>query len=222
MSKSTLAGASALVAAPLVVLAGVALLPTLSDDAALQVAALTDHRSAMIGGLVLQTLAIALLIAGAIWLATTLGPRAPRLALAGGILAVAGSLIPLFENGIAAAAPALVTALDPAQATTAIDRIHSSAAVTALEPFSLLGDLGLALLGVAALRAGAPRWTAVVVAVGAFGEGAGFAGGARPLVLAGFAILFVGLAAVTRVLLLGPAAWPTDEVAASPGSTVAG
>ena len=69
MSKPTLAGVSALLAAPLFVLVGVAVLPTVSDDAAAQVAALTDHRGAMIAGLTLQTVALALLIAGVVWLA---------------------------------------------------------------------------------------------------------------------------------------------------------
>ena len=211
MSKSTVTGVAALLAAPLTAFIGVAMLPTVSDDAAAQVAALTDHRSAMIAGLALQTIAIALLIGGVIWLAHTLAPRAPRLALAGGVLAVAGSLIPLWEDGVTATYPALVTALDPAHATAAIDHIHNSGAIAALEPLALLGDLGLALLGVAAVRIGAPRWTAVLVVLGAFGEGAGFGSGSRPLILAGFAILFLGLAAIARGLLATPAKRITHE-----------
>ena len=222
MSRPTFAGAAALLAAPLPVFVGIALLPTVSDEPARQVAALTDHRSAMIAGLVLQTLSIALLIGGTIWLATALARHAPRLALAGGILGVVGSLIPFYEDGIAAAAPAVVAALDPATAAAILERIHSSAAVSVLEPFSLLGDLGVTLLGIAAVKAGASRWAAVVVAVGAFGEGAGFAGGTRPLILAGFAILFVGLAMVTRTLLLQPAQRQAREAASAAGSPIAG
>ena len=44
LSKSTFAGAAALLAAPIVVIAGTLAQPTLSGDAATQVAALTDHR----------------------------------------------------------------------------------------------------------------------------------------------------------------------------------
>jgi hypothetical protein len=213
MSKSDLTGAAALLAAPLLVLAGVALAPTVSDDAAVQVAALTDHRGAAIAGLTLQTIAISLLIGGVIWLAVTLASRTPRLALAGGVLAVVGSLIPLFENGVAATAPTLVAALDPARATTAIARIDSSAAVSALEPFSLLADLGLALLAIAAVKAGAPRWAAILVAVGAFGEGVGFGSGTRALILAAFAVLFAGFAGIVRALRAEPARGLAGEAA---------
>jgi hypothetical protein len=200
MPKPTLAGAAALLAAPIAVIAGVALMPTVSDDGAAQVTALSEHRDGMIAGLTLQTIAISLLIGGAIWLAHSLAGRAPRLALAGGILAVGGSLIPLFEDGVSAAAPALTATLDPAQAAAAFDHIRSGA-ITAIEPLSLVGDLGLALLGVAALKAGAPRWAAVFVALGAFGEGVGFGSETKPLVLIAFAVLFVGFAAVARTLL---------------------
>ena len=205
MSKTTLAGVSALLLAPLTVFVGVAILPTVSDDAPAQVAALSDHRDAMIAGMALQTIAIALLIGGVIWLALALAPRTPGLAIAGSVLAVAGSLIPLWQDGVTATYPALVSALDPAHATTAIDQIHNSGAISALEPLALVGDLGLALLGLAAVKNGAPRWVAVAVTIGAFSEGAGFGSATRPLILAGFTILFVGLAAATRTVLTSPA-----------------
>ena len=155
-SKSTIAGAAALLAAPIVVIAATLAQPTLSDDAAKQVAALTDHRSAVIAGMALSMIAVVLLIAGIIWLAFALAPRAPRLAVTGGVLGVLGSLIVLFENSVGAAAPAIVAGLDRAQATALLDRIHSSAAISALEPLSLVGDIGIALLGIAAVRRRAP------------------------------------------------------------------
>lgn len=213
MSNSTRAGVTALLAAPLVVLMGIALLPTVSDDAGDQVSALTAHRGAAIAGLTLQTIAIAMLIGGAIWLARELAPHAPRLATAGGVLAVAGSLIPLYEDGVAATFPALTRVLDPAHATVAIHRIQTSAAISALGPVSLLGDLGLALLGVAAVRAGAPRRAAVLVTLGAFGEGAGFGSATRPLILAGFALLFLGLVDVVRARLRQAVPAPAAAIA---------
>src|SRR5690348_1538747 len=115
-SKSMTAGAVALLAAPIVVIASTLAQPTLSDDAASQVAALTSHRAAMITAMALNSIAVALLIGGVIWLALALAPRAPRLATAGGILGVFGLLAVLFENGAAAAGPAIVGALDPIQA----------------------------------------------------------------------------------------------------------
>ena len=80
--------------------------------------------------------------------------------MAGGALGVFGLLAVLFENGVAAAGPAIVGGLDRIQATVVLDRIHSAAAITALGPLAITGDIGLALLGIAAVKAGAPRWAA--------------------------------------------------------------
>lgn len=190
----------ALVAAPLAALAAVLLAPTVSDDAGDRLAAFTDHRGAQIASMSLQVIAIVLLIAGIVWLAVTQRAHAPRLSLWGGVLGVAGSLVVLFEDGVAAAAPAIVQSLDPAHAQVVLEAIERSAAVKALEPFSLAGDVGLALLAFAAARAGAPRWVAAAVTLGAFGEGFGFATATRAVLIAGFALLFVGLAALVRSL----------------------
>ena len=81
MSKRTIAGAVALLAAPIIVIVATLAQPTLSDDAASQVAALTDHRGAMITSMALSSIAVVLLIAGIIWFALALAPRAPRLAI---------------------------------------------------------------------------------------------------------------------------------------------
>src|SRR6202035_290723 len=174
--------------------------PTLSDDAARQVAALTGHRGAMITSMALNSIAVVLLIAGIIWLAVALAPRAPRLALAGGVLGVFGLLVVLFENGVAAAFPAIAGGLDPIQAAFVLDRIHSGA-ITALGPLSIIGDIGLVLLGLAAVKAGAPRWAGAAIAIGALTEGAGFATGTKALVIIAFAVLFLGLLQAVRTLV---------------------
>jgi hypothetical protein len=204
VSKRTLAGAVALLAAPIIVIAGTLAQPTLSDDAASQIAALTDHRGAMITSTALSTIAVVLLIGGLIWFALALAPRAPRLAMAGGVLGVFGSLVVLFENSVAAAFPAIVGGLDQIQATSVLDRIHSGA-ITALGPLSIIGAIGLALLGLAAVRAGAPRWAGAAIAVGALAEGAGFAAGTKALVIIAFAVLFLGLLQAVRTLAASPA-----------------
>jgi hypothetical protein len=204
VSKRTLAGAVALLAAPIIVIAGTLAQPTLSDDAASQVAALTDHRGAMITSTALSTIAVVLLIGGLIWFALALASRAPRLAMAGGVLGVFGSLVVLFENSVAAAFPAIVGGLDQIQATSVLDRIHSGA-ITALGPLSIIGAIGLALLGLAAVRAGAPRWAGAAIAVGALAEGAGFAAGTKALVIIAFAVLFLGLLQAVRTLAASPA-----------------
>ncbi len=212
MPKPTPVGAAVLVAAPTLAIVGIAVSPTTSDDAAKQVAALAAHRSAVILGLTLETLALALLIAGSIWLALAIGDRAPRMALVGGILGVGGSLVVMFENGAAAATAAVVGALNPAGATAAVERIHSGA-LAGIEPLSLVGEIGLAILGYAAAKAGAPRWTRVAVPIGALCAGAGFATGTKPLQLIAFAILLVGLAGVSASLTREPAGLrPSDQV----------
>jgi len=217
VSKRTFAGSFALLAAPIIVIAATLAQPTLSDDAARQVAALTDHRGAMITALALNSIAVALLIAGVIWLALALTPRAPRLALAGGVLGVFGLLAVLFDNGVAASFPPIVGGLDRIQATFVLDRIHSAAAITALGPLSITGDIGLALLGIAAVKAGAPRWAGAAIVAGALGQGAGFATGTKALVITAFAVLFLGLLQAVRTL----AASPGPRLAAAAGAKTA-
>ena len=212
LSKCTFAGAAALLAAPIVVIAGTLAQPTLSDDAATQVAALTVHRGPMIAGMTLRTIGLILLIAGTVWLALTLAPRAPRLAMAGGVLGVLGSLVVLFESGVGAAAPAIVDTLDRAQATAVLDHINSGP-ISALDPLSILGDIGVALLGIAVARAGAPRWAAAAIVIGALGEGAGFATGTKALVIISFALLFIGLLQAVRTLVTRAAPQPAAEAA---------
>jgi hypothetical protein len=214
LSKGRIAGAGALLLAPIVVIAANVARPTLSDDAATQVTAFTDHRGAMIAGIALSAIAIALLTGGIVWLALELAPRAPRLALAGGTLGVFGSLVTVFVTGLSAAAPTVVHGLSPAQATATLHSIQSSAAVTGLEPIQLLGDIGVALLGIAAMRAGAPRWAAAAIAIGALGEGAGFATGTKALVIVAFAILFVGLLEAVRTVVASPGEQTATRTAA--------
>ena len=76
--KSTNAGALALLAAPIVVIAAVLIQPTLSGDASAQVTALTSHHQAMITGMTLSIIALVLLIAGTLWLAPSRSPPGPR------------------------------------------------------------------------------------------------------------------------------------------------
>jgi hypothetical protein len=120
------------------------------------------------------------------------------------VLGVFGSLAVLSENSIAAAFPAIVSGLDRIQATFVLDRIHSGA-ITALGPLSIIGDIGLALLGIAAVKAEAPRWAGAAIAVGALAGGAGFATGTRALVIIAFAVLFLGLLPAVRTLVTSPA-----------------
>lgn len=215
MYPKRIAGAAALLAAPILVTAGALAQPTLSGDAAEQVAALTSHRGAMIAGMTLSMIAAVLLIGGIIWLALTLAPCAPRLAMAGGTLGVLGSLIVLFENSVGAAAPAIVAGLDRAQATAVLGRIQSSAAISAFEPLSIIGNIGVALLGIAAAKAGAPRWAAALIIIGGLGYGPGFATSSKTLVLISFALMFAGLVPAVRTLAARSGPSPAVQPAGS-------
>lgn len=61
-------------------------------------------------------------------------------------------------------------------------------------------DVGLICLGVAAIKAVAPTWLAAAPTVGAVAQGAGLVTGTRLLAVAGFAVVFLSLAGVVRVL----------------------
>ncbi|HWB65450.1 MAG TPA: hypothetical protein VG708_01300 [Mycobacteriales bacterium] len=199
MSTSARAGAAALIVGPLLGLIGYAVVPTVSDDASDVVPALHAHHAAMIAGLTLQTIGIAILVGGLVWLAIRLVPAAPRLATVAGVLGVAGALVVIFENGLLAAAPPLVSGLDGGHATTAVDQVSNSAAA-GLDPVGVALAIGIAALGFAAVKAGAPRWIAPVLTAAALVQTVGFAAAARPLVLVGFAALVVLFGLIVRAL----------------------
>src|SRR5258708_39715959 len=88
-----------------------------------------------------------------------------------------------------------------------------------------VGDIGLALLGLAAVRAGAPRWAGAAIAIRAFAEGAGFATGTKALGIVAFAVLFLGLLQAVRTRsgapaprLAAPGRKPASVACAHPGA----
>lgn len=213
MSKPARAGAAALVAGPIIGLIAVIVLPTLSDDAGDIVAALTAHHSAMITGLTLQTLSIPVMIAGVVWLATTLAANAPGLALAGGVLGVAGGLVILFEDGLTDAAPSIVSSLDSNHATVALQQLHSGTAA-GIDPLALLFDVGVALLAFAAVKVTAPLWLAIALTLSAVAQGVGFGAGSRPIVAVAFAALALLFTLLVRSLTSREARQPAHPAVA--------
>ncbi|MGH3744562.1 MAG: hypothetical protein ACRDTP_06870 [Mycobacteriales bacterium] len=165
-------------------------------------------------GLALSVVAAVLVVAGVVWLTRLTYNAAPRLALIGGIFGVFGYLAVLFDDALSSASVAAVRGLDTGQATSVVDRIGSGA-LAAVGPVTIFGDIGIALLGVAALRLGVPRWGAAVIAAGALAQYVGFGAGSRALAAAGFAILLVGLAMVVRTAIGGTLA-ARDSVVAQP------
>lgn len=203
MSNRSLTGAAALLAAPLAIIAAALIIPTLSDEATDQVAALDHHRTAMLTGMTLQMVTVVLFIAGAVWLALTVGRHAPRLAYAGGVLAVGGGLLVLFVDAMHVAVAAATLHLGAGQATLVADRILSSRVVTIVEPLQMLQDLGFVLLATAVAKAGAPKWAATAIAIGAVGEAAGFGAESRAVVAVAFAVMLAGLVPAVRTLTGG-------------------
>jgi len=196
MSRTMLAGAACLLAAPLLEIVSSLVVPTMSDDAAPTVTALRDHHGAMVTGLTLGMIALALLVAGTVWLAFAVAPHARRLAAAGGVVGVAGLLVVLFTNGMHAAAVPVVSALDSAQAVTAVKAISGSTAMSAIEPLSILHVAGLVLLAIGLRRTATAAGAAL--AIGGALETAGFATGTRALVVAGFVVFLVAAAEIVR------------------------
>jgi len=209
MSRTMLAGAVCLVAAPLLEIVSSIVIPTTSDDSGAVVNALRDHHGTMVTGLTLEMFALVLLIAGTVWLALALAPRAPKLAAAGGVVGVAGLLAILFANGMNAAAAPVVSALDPASADAAVHAVSGSAAVSTLEPLSILHVAGLILLAVVLRRVAAVGGIALVA--GSIVETAGFATGTRALVIAGFAVFLAGAFDVVRHLAVPSRAAETRQ-----------
>jgi len=214
MSRPSIAGAISLVAAAPLVIVGTVVSPTISDEAADQSAALTDHRSAMILGQALSNIALVLLIGGTVWLTLTIAARSPKLAIAGGVLGVFGDLVVLFEGGVRATFASIVGSIDANSASTALDRISSSAAVKGLEPLSLLGDIGLLILGIGAVKIGLDRWAAGALGIGAIVEGVGFATSVKAVVIIGFVLVFVGAVMAVRSAMTAAAAG--SETATTP------
>lgn len=214
MDGMSRAGAGCLLVGTGIGLVSVLVQTTLSDSAGDQAVALLGHRGRMETGLVLNIAATVLVIAGVVWFTRLTHRVAPRLALVAGILGVFGYLAVLFDDALSAASAAAVRGLDVGQATSVVDRIGSGALV-APGPLTIFGDIGLGLLGLAAVRLGVAWWAAAAIDVGALAQFAGFGAGSRALAAVGFAVLLFGLAMVVRTALGAPSV-RREAVAAQP------
>jgi hypothetical protein len=199
-SLQSRAGAACLLAGPLAGLASVLIVRTESLTAADRAAAWTAHPTATHAGLAVNAIAVVLLAAGVVWFAWTTHERSPRLATAGGVLGVLGLFAITCDDAIHVAGSVAVSGMTAAQATPVADRLFSGG-VTAAGILSELGDIGVILLAVAALKIGVPRWGAATLIVGVIAEGLGFAAGSRYLAAVGFALTLVGVATVVRTAL---------------------
>ncbi|HZY77812.1 MAG TPA: hypothetical protein VFE40_15965 [Jatrophihabitantaceae bacterium] len=204
MSGYSRAGATCLVLAPVAGVVSALVGTPVSGKAADLASTFTDHATAARTGLAINAIAATLLLGGIVWFAMACSHRAGRLAVVGGTLGVLGMLAVLFDDAVHISGSLVVDGLSADQAKTALEPL-TSGGVFAVGPLSELGDLGIILLAVAALRLGLPRWAAAVLCVGVVGEGIGFAAGSRYLVAAGFALTAVGAAMVVRTAFIGAA-----------------
>jgi hypothetical protein len=176
--------------------------PTESHDLAEQASAFTAHPVAAELGFGLEAIAAVLLTAGVIWFASRTHERAPRLSLAGGVLALLGILSIMFDDAVHLSSTVVVNGLTPEQGQPLLERLGSGG-VVAVGPLAEIADLGIILLAVAAARMGVPRWAVVTICVGVLVEGAGFGAGVGAVAAVGFALEFVGYTAVVRTAFAG-------------------
>lgn len=197
MSSRSRAGAACLVLGPLLGIISMLTVRSVSHKAADQAAAFTVHPAASQLGLGVGVLAVVLLAGGLVWLAWTTHESSSRLAFAGGVLGLLGIFSVIADDLVHLSGALVANGHSVAQATALIAPLYSGG-VVAVGPLSLLNDLGMILLAVAAMRSGVPQWAVVVICTGVIAEGAGFGIGTRYLAAVGFALVFVGFAAVVR------------------------
>lgn len=217
MSPYVRAGATCLVLAPLAGLASVLAGAPVSGKAADLASRFVHHPAATHLGLALNAIAATLLVGGVVWFAGAAYRRSPRLAMAGGVLGVLGMLAVLFDDAVHVSGSLVVHGMTTTQATTTLGPL-TSGGVVAVGPLSELGDLGVVLLAVAALRLGLPRWAAAVLCAGVIAEGLGFAAGSRYLAATGFALTAIGLATVVRTRTIRTTYNATDSGLGAPDS----
>lgn len=192
-------GAGCLIGGTALGLVSVLVRHTVSESSAVEATALAAHHDAMLAGVALSSIAVLLWIGGVVWLAFALRSVASRSVLVGATMGVIGNAAVLFGNGITAAAYGAVHGVGSTAATGLLDRMGSAGDIA--DPFALLGDIAFVVLAIDAVRVGVPRWAAVVTAVGALTEGAGFGLGERAVALTGFVLLLVGLSELCRIVL---------------------
>lgn len=202
MSSRSRAGAACLVLGPLLGFVSMLIVRTLSHSAADLATAFTAHPAASQLGIGLGAAAAVLLAGGLVWLAQTTYHASPRLAVAGGVLGVLGIFSVVFDDAVRLSGALLVDGLGATQAADVLGRL-TSGGVVAVGPLSLLNDLGMILLAVAALRTGVPRWVVAVICIGVLVEGAGFAAGTRYVAAIGFVLVLAGFATVVRTTMAG-------------------
>jgi hypothetical protein len=217
-------GAAILVIGPLG-LVGSSLFQVASDDDSVSasLAKIAAHPSGERGVIIFNLLAT-LILPAILYLMRLAGPRAPRLALAGGAVSFAAWMGGLYAVGAsdllyyhAAQSP------DRADAVSLVHALTSDGIFVLPEILFVVGHmLGMLLLGIALWRSGAvPRWAAALVGLAPIAQVPVHDSGAGSAVAYG--LLLIGTAACAVMLVRTPPepapAWDGDADPAAAGAT---
>jgi hypothetical protein len=215
-------GAAVLVIGPLSLVVG-SLFQVASDDDSVSasLAKIAAHPSGE-RAVIICDLLVTLILPAMLYLMRLAGPRAPRLALAGGALSFASWMAGLYSLGASDLLYDRAAQLpDRASAVSLVHAVTSDAAFVIPEILFIVGHvLGLLLLGIALWRSRAvPRWAAALVGLASLVQvpvhdsGVGSA--------AAYGLLLIGMAACAVALLRtrpGPAPALAFEAFADTGA----
>ncbi len=203
--------AGSLIAAPLVLLAGELLHPPFQLDPARQLAVAAANPDRWYLVHLLSLIGFALLVPAILGLTQLVSQRQAALADLGGTLALLGvlaasGLLSIDGFGVWQMAQ---PAADRAEMAALLDRILTSPGVLALYLVSLASAAGLLVLTLGLYRSQLiPAWTAGLVAIGVAVWFTGEAAASKATMVAGVAILALGLGLTGRRLLTASAQQP--------------
>ncbi len=198
---------AALVAAPLLMVAGSAIHPAESADGAAQLAIVSEQSTRWAISHDLLALG-AIIMVGAVFalgqILHTTGPRTARIGTALGVLGC-GGLLGLFAlEGFGA--HALIGLNDPAAAGAALDRLADEA-MASFAPVSLLLTLALMIMGVGLLRGRfVPVWAAAALVTGAAALMAGVVSEIGVVAATGQIVMTVAMIGIAQRVHCAPSA----------------
>jgi hypothetical protein len=194
--------ALAMIAAPLLWLGSTLAVPTGATGDRAIVAAIAQHPTRWYWFALLVTLGSMAVVPALLGITRLLRERAPRLALAGGLLAQFGALVSLVDSGNQLVVWQIgAPGADRAQMVALLTRLDAAAGASVL--FSVGGlaiVVGMVLLAVGLARTRtAPVWAAACLPLGTIVNIAGFAAGSRAAVGASCVILLAGFLPLARL-----------------------
>jgi hypothetical protein len=214
-----LAGAAALVLAPLLGLVAAVATPGLSSTRAGEIAAIGRDPSAFKLYAVTALLSSYLLVPAYFALMALIRTRSPRWSYLAGGLAQAGMLVAIGDAGTELMYSQMgAPSADPAQMTALAERFESFSSVV-YGPGGLFVVAGTVLVGIALWRTRVvPRWTGVALAVSMALNVGGFTAASKPLLIASYLVMLGCLGRIALVVLgskTSPELLPADVLVPS-------